>query len=193
MKHTVILLATLFFTAASGNLFAQNTKEPGKATHHIHQASCNKCQHHQTKSDIPTLQQSSKTQKKDIDALIATIFPKMNKVERDKIWNQVFDENGSVIGYITISPSGCDSIRGYAGPTPLLIAFNQDKTILAVHMLANKETPKFKKIIYDSKLLESWNGLTVKKAKKKKVDTVSGATYTSRSIISTFLATLKTL
>ena len=39
----------------------------------------------------------------------------------------------------------------------------------------------------------NWNGLTVKKAKKKQVDTVSGATFTSRAVIQSVQAALNTL
>ena len=42
-------------------------------------------------------------------------------------------------------------------------------------------------------LLKSWNDMKVNKALKKKVDTVTGATFSSKSIIETVQATLKTL
>ena len=38
-----------------------------------------------------------------------------------------------------------------------------------------------------------WNGLSVKKALKKKVDTVSGATFTSSAVIKSVHAVLETL
>lgn len=127
------------------------------------------------------------------ERLIANAFPTVAKVVEDKVWNSVLDEKGELLGYVVFSSPASDSIQGYAGPTPLLIAFNTDKTIRSVQMLANSETPKFLKHVVASKLLESWNGLTVKKAKKKKVDTVSGATFTSKSVIESLQAILKEL
>ena len=77
--------------------------------------------------------------------------------------------------------------------TTLLIAFTPNQKILSVTLLENRETPSYLNRINEAGLLKSWNGLKAKKARKKKVDTVSGATYSSRSIIQTLQAALKSL
>ena len=128
-----------------------------------------------------------------IDPMVAAVFPKVEKVEENDVWNKVLDGNGNLLGFVVYSSPASDEIKGYAGPTPLLIAFDEHKTIIAVCMLPNKETPKYRNHIDESGLLNSWNGLSIKDAKKKKVDAVSGATFTSKSIIDSFRAILEKL
>ena len=49
------------------------------------------------------------------------------------------------------------------------------------------------KHIEENGFFNSWNGLTVKQAKKKQVDTVTGATFTSRAVIQSVQAALEKL
>ena len=74
-----------------------------------------------------------------------------------------------------------------------MIAFNTKKVITGVHLLPNQETPKFVQRVEQTGYFNSWNGLSVKKALKKKVDTVSGATFTSKAVAESVQAVLKTL
>jgi len=74
-----------------------------------------------------------------------------------------------------------DDVEGYAGPTPLKI-YIKDNKVEKVEALKNDETPKYLAIIKHN-LLTKWNGLTAKKAATQKVDIITGATYTSESII----------
>ena len=75
----------------------------------------------------------------------------------------------------------------------MLIAFDGKKVITGVYLLQNRETPKFVKRVEDAGFFKSWNGLTVKKAVKKDVDVVSGATYTSNGVSQSVRAALKAL
>lgn len=135
----------------------------------------------------------SKGRNEGVDPMIAKFFPNAEKVVEEKVWNNVMDKDGTLIGYVVYSSPASDEIKGYAGPTPLLIALDAKKNIIAVRMLPNKETPKFCKTVEDKGLLDSWNGLSIKDAKKKKVDAVSGATFTSNSIIESLHAILEKL
>lgn len=74
-----------------------------------------------------------------------------------------------------------DDIEGYAGPTPVKIYINKSQKIEKVEALKNLETPKYFALLKD--LLNSWNGLTVKKAAQAEVDVVTGATYSSEAVI----------
>ncbi|MCR5821019.1 MAG: FMN-binding protein [Bacteroidaceae bacterium] len=74
-----------------------------------------------------------------------------------------------------------EDVEGYAGPTPLKIYIKKDK-IEKIEALENIETPKYFAIIKRD-LLVKWNGLTVKKAAEQKVDCITGATYSSESVI----------
>ena len=70
-----------------------------------------------------------------------------------------------------------DKVIGFAGPTPLEIVLDASGKISEVKLLPNKDTPKYIQIAIDGGLL--------KEALAKKVDAVSGATFTSRGIINT--------
>jgi uncharacterized protein with FMN-binding domain len=63
---------------------------------------------------------------------------------------------------------------------PLKIYIKKNK-IEKVELLKNQETPKYLVKVKNA-LLNAWDGLTIKEAKAKKVDGVTGATFTSDAI-----------
>lgn len=71
---------------------------------------------------------------------------------------------------------------GYAGNTPLFIEIKDNK-IKKIIAAENDETPGFWNRVIQTKILDSWNGLSLKEVSTIKVDAVSGATYSSTSII----------
>ena len=71
-------------------------------------------------------------------------------------------------------------VEGYNGPVPLKIYIKKNK-IEKVEVLKNQETPKYLVKVKNA-LLNAWDGLTVKEAQTKKVDGVTGATFTSEAI-----------
>ena len=108
-------------------------------------------------------------------------------------WTLVYDSKKSLLGYAVYSKPASNGIKGYNGETPLMIALTPKKKVMTVILLDNQETPGFVKRVLDAGLLKSWDGMKAKKAAKKKVDCVSGATYSSRSIIQTLQAALGNL
>ena len=86
-------------------------------------------------------------------------------------------ENGSYIINTTTIASG---VEGYNGPVPLKIYIKKNK-IEKIEVLKNQETPKYLVKVKNA-MLNAWDGLTVKEAKAKKVDGVTGATFTSDAI-----------
>lgn len=78
-----------------------------------------------------------------------------------------------------------DRVIGFAGPTPLTITLDSSNRITEILLLPNKETPSYQQIAVDAGLLNAWNGLTPTEALSKKVDAISGATFSSRGIIQT--------
>ena len=103
----------------------------------------------------------------------------------DGIW---ITDNGVMI--YSSHPYG-DNVKGFNGATPLFIAVGKNGKIQAVAPAANAETPDFWKRVTDSKLFKAWKGLTLPQAAKKKVDAVSGATYSSKAVIKTVQETAK--
>ena len=86
-------------------------------------------------------------------------------------------ENGSVIVNTTTIAK---DVEGYNGPVPLKIYIKKNK-IEKVELLKNQETPKYLVKVKNA-ILNAWDGLSVKDAKAKKVDGVTGATFTSDAI-----------
>ena len=87
-------------------------------------------------------------------------------------------ENGTVIVNTTTIAK---NVEGYNGTVPVKIYIKKNK-IEKIEVLKNQETPKYLAMVKKS-LLNAWDGLTVKEAKAKKVDAVTGATFTSEALI----------
>lgn len=85
-------------------------------------------------------------------------------------------------GSRVVNTTGLCTVKGFRGPVPLEVTVKKGK-IVKVTALPNKESPAYFKKVTDSGLLRRWNGMTLKQASKAKVDAVSGATYSSRSVI----------
>lgn len=85
-------------------------------------------------------------------------------------------------GYTVVNTTTiAKDVEGYSGPVPLKIYIKKNK-IEKIEVLKNQETPKY--LVKVKKAIENaWDGLTVKEAKVKKVDAVTGATFTSEAII----------
>ena len=87
-------------------------------------------------------------------------------------------ENGMPV--INTTTLGKD-VQGFLGATPLKIYIQKNK-VVKIEAMKNQETPKyFLKV--KKHLLDKWNGVKVKDAKKMKVDAVTGATYSSKAVI----------
>lgn len=72
-------------------------------------------------------------------------------------------------------------VKGYNGSVPIKIYIKKNK-IQKIEVLKNRETPKYLTKV-KKELLNIWDGLTLKEAKTKQVDTVTGATFTSKALI----------
>lgn len=76
-------------------------------------------------------------------------------------------------------------IRGYAGPTPLYIAVDAQNKIAGIAPAPNMETDEYFVYLKKGKLFQKWNGKTLKEAATFKPDAITGATYSSKAVIST--------
>ena len=109
----------------------------------------------------------------------------------DTAFYEVKDAKGAKLGTVLYSSPYSDNVKGFNGPTPLLIALDADGRIKNVVLLDNQETPNFAQRVVDGGLYEAWNGLTVDEALAKEVDAVSGATYTSKGVKNSLVARLQ--
>lgn len=111
--------------------------------------------------------------KKAIGAVLLATFL-MSAMPGDNVITR--DGNTVIVNTETIGKS----IQGYAGATPVKIYIEKNK-ITKVEALKNQEGPKY--MAKAKKLLTEFEGKTVAKAKKQKVDAVTGATFTSEALI----------
>ena len=109
----------------------------------------------------------------------------------DTAYYEVKDAKGNKLGTVLFSSPYSDGVKGFNGPTPLLIALDADGRIKNIVLLDNQETPNFAKRVVEGGLYEAWNGLTVDEALGKDVDAISGATYTSNGVKKSLVARLK--
>ena len=126
---------------------------------------------------------------------VADIKPYFNDAVKtkaiDTAYYEVKDAKGSTIGTVLFSSPYSDGIKGFNGPTPLLITLDAEGRIKDVVILENQETPRFVQHVVKGGLFESWNGLTPAEAMETEVDAISGATYTSNSVKNSLFARLK--
>lgn len=86
----------------------------------------------------------------------------------------------------------CKNITGYNGPTPLIIKV-VNGVVVKVEALPNQETPGYFMKVINGGLLNAPVGLKVEEAVKKPYDAVTGATYSSISVIRNIKNGLKSL
>lgn len=177
MKKIFALAITALL--ASGAAFAQQPQQHCGRHHN--------CPHAQQQKAQPQVNADG------IDMVIVKAFPSVKKINKTEKWTEVYNEKGVLLGYAVYSKPASDGIKGYNGETPVMIALNAKKVICGVYALPNTETPKFAQKVQESGFYDNWNGLTIKKALKKKVDTVSGATFTSRAVAQSVVAALEKL
>ncbi|NCB00398.1 MAG: FMN-binding protein [Clostridia bacterium] len=97
----------------------------------------------------------------------------------------VRDANGGLIAFLYRSAS-----RGYAGEVPVLVAIDQNNTVIRVLPLENDETPGLGKKIADDSFIRQYDNLdatqiyTVKPNETDKVllDSIAGATISSNAV-----------
>lgn len=82
--------------------------------------------------------------------------------------------------YVVNTTTLASSVKGYRSTTPLKIYIKDDK-VERVEAIKNQETPKYF-VRVKEQVLPKWNGKTVKKASKMKVDGVTGATLSSDAV-----------
>ena len=83
--------------------------------------------------------------------------------------------------YVVNTTTIVNGVEGYNGPVPVKIYIQKNK-IEKIEVLKNQETPKYMAKVKKG-ILNAWDGLTVKAAKTKTVDAVTGATFTSKALI----------
>ncbi|MCK9256345.1 MAG: 4Fe-4S binding protein [Bacteroidales bacterium] len=97
----------------------------------------------------------------------------------------LFNSADEKLATVLFSFPYCDSIIGYGDNIPLAIVFDKSDKIEQIYFFPNHETKSWMKSLKKDGFFDKWNGLTAKKALNLEVDAISGATYTSKAVIST--------
>lgn len=100
----------------------------------------------------------------------------------DTAYYQVKDAENNIIGTLLYTMPYAETVKGYNGNTPLVIALDAEGRIQQVVMLPNHETPRFAERVEQAGFYHSWDGLSVEEALSKNIDAISGATYTSNGV-----------
>lgn len=82
--------------------------------------------------------------------------------------------------YVVNTTTLAQSVKGFAGPTPLKVYIKKDK-VIKVEALTNSETPQYFDKVKKS-LLSLWNGMSTTKAETAQIDGATGATYSSKAV-----------
>lgn len=194
MKKLITLSIVVLFCI--GNIAAQQPAS-GQGQHHCphHGQGGQHCGKHQQGPHGRQQAQPAELQYNadGIETTVLKAFPEAKSVKKAGKWTEVYNAKKKLLGYAVYSQPASNGIKGFNGETPVMIALDKKQVILGVYTLPNVETPSFAQRVEDAGFYHNWNGLTVKQALKKKVDTVSGATFTSRAVAQSVEAVLKTL
>jgi len=131
------------------------------------------CRPHEPSSPIPTLDE------------LKAAFPGADKyIEHDKPFHHWIAENasGSVAGALFLTTDLPPDMRGYVGPVPVLAGMAEDGTLKRLVVMPNNETPYYMKRVEGSGFFERFSDRKVTGGFEN-VDTVSGATITSRAVV----------
>jgi nitroreductase/Na+-translocating ferredoxin:NAD+ oxidoreductase RnfG subunit len=97
----------------------------------------------------------------------------------------LYDSKDKLSCSVIFSSPYCDSIEGFGGTIPLAIVFDSKNKIKQLYLFENSETPSWIESLTTDGFFNSWNGLSANEALDKKVDAVSGATFSSTAVIET--------
>lgn len=95
---------------------------------------------------------------------------------------EVLAASGQQIGTALLSTNYSQPF-GYAGIVPLLIGLDQDLIITKILILPNNETGDYVEAVYSEKFIGRWQGIKLEDVVQMQIDAVSGATHTSRAVI----------
>lgn len=109
---------------------------------------------------------------------LAIAFAAVVLMSAGKKDDAITKENGT---YVVNTTTIAKAVEGYNGPVPVKIYIKKNK-VEKIEVLTNQEGPKYLSKV-KKQLLTAWDGLTVKEAKGKQVDAVTGATFTSKALI----------
>ncbi|MDO4798307.1 MAG: FMN-binding protein [Coriobacteriales bacterium] len=96
------------------------------------------------------------------------------------------DASNKTIGYVVVAQG-----KGYGGQVPLVVAFDAEGTVLDLVAMDNDETPGLGSKACDPTYLDQYVGKSAHELGEGDVDLISGATITSKAVLSAFNAAVE--
>ena len=94
----------------------------------------------------------------------------------------VFDASGSLLGKAVYAKPDADSIGGFGGNLRVVTGISPEGKIAGTELGENYESYGFIERIRNAGFFEKWNNKSIEEAAKAEVDTISGATMSTRAI-----------
>ncbi|TWT83764.1 putative electron transport protein YccM [Planctomycetes bacterium CA13] len=96
----------------------------------------------------------------------------------------VLNSAGESLGFVVQTSPESDDVIGFSGPINTLVAFGTDNRICGMTVLRSGDTREHTEdVIHNESFMKSLHGLNWQQASAADVDSVSGATLTSMSVI----------
>lgn len=128
-------------------------------------------------------------------ATVDTFFgrPTLMTTEDSVLYEVRFDASEiEPTGYVIVGKQGTNSERGFGGAVPVIIFLDDGMIVKGVQMLRHSETQRFVRRLEEERFFDRWNGRHLYDPIPQ-IDALSGATCTSRAIISNVNNTLAAL
>ncbi|MBQ3368292.1 4Fe-4S binding protein [bacterium] len=94
----------------------------------------------------------------------------------------VSDASGKMLGRVLYAKPDETSVAGFGGNLRVVVGISPEGKIAGIELGENYESVGFIERVRETGFFEKWNGLSVEEAAKADVDTVSGATMSTRAI-----------
>ncbi len=115
----------------------------------------------------------------DILPLVTKVLPSAERIETRGELFIGYDPNGELVGYAAAGES-----PGYSGPVEMLVGIDPDGNIIGSHLIAQRESPGFFRLVDSAGLVSQFVGQTIMGDFRlgEDIDAVSGATLSSEGV-----------
>ena len=100
----------------------------------------------------------------------------------DECFYDIFDKNSENIGRVLYTKPDENSIDGFGGSLRVVVGIDKSGNIAGVELGENYESVGFIERVRNEGFFKKWNGKSVSDAAEAEIDTVSGATMSTRAI-----------
>jgi hypothetical protein len=117
---------------------------------------------------------------------VSPIFEEVTKVEKegDSCVFAIYGKSGEAEAKAISVIPGEENPGGYGGKITLAVVLDLEDKVLGIRPVHHNETGSFIEMLTKKGFFDSWKGLLATEALNKDVDTVTGATMSTRAVIS---------